>query len=145
VVANQLFSIDASFGSLRSRYMLWFALLFTSYAVSLTVEGPVPILHDSVTNFPFIMKLTNRFDVAAACDAGARDCSLIELNGTSLHTGADPRIHLSGVGELPVVVRDQEGRWLAVEMPDGVADGPHALTLNNPLGEDEVMWTLKPL
>jgi hypothetical protein len=145
VAANQLFSIDASFSSVRSRYLLWFALLITSYAVSLTQEKPVPIRHDPVSNGPFIMKLTNRFDVEAACDAGTRDCSLIELNGLSLHTGVDPRIHLSGAGELPVVVRDQDGRWLAVEMPDGVADGPHTLKLNNPQGEDEVMWTLKPL
>jgi len=145
VAANQLFSIDASFSSSRSRYLLWFALLISSYAVSLTEERPVPIHHDPDSNFPFIMKLTNRFDVEAACDSGTRDCSLIELTGLSLHTGADPRINLSGAGELPVVVRDQNGRWLAVEMPDGVADGPHALTLKNSVGEDEVMWTRKPL
>ena len=139
---GHLFSISASFDSREKRYVLLLFLLFLSITVSLS-QGRKTLVKPRLGG-PFIMTITNHFDVAGGCDGGNRDCSLIAVRGTSLHSGTDPRVKISGKGPLHVVRRDAHGLEIVVEMPRYVADGPHPFRLENSYGEDEMNWTLKP-
>ncbi len=139
---GQMFSVSASFDSREKRYFLWVSLLFLALTASLP-EGPaMPARHKPAG--PFLIRFINHFNVPGGCVERRRDCHLIELQGENLHTGAKPRIILSGIGNLEVIRLDARGMKILAEIPQGVPDGPHTIQIVNSLGENEMIWTLKP-